>query len=669
MSFETIEDGINFYEAKLSRLKSLFENDHRFPDYSSHSFKYPLSLSDTDTEDEVDEDEEQEEYLRALRRIRSAVSSTRSRPRPRLRPPPSQPRPRPRPSSSSSSSSSFSSSSLATAIANSLEINYKIKQFEEADKREFIHVLLSLREDVERLAQNEENIKRSRCSVTFDSAIEALLDSNLPVKILECGKFDFLRHFTLTGIPVIVETTTRTTTTNDGEFTDDYSFQKSPWNLKFELRDKNNIYSLVSQTVLSDFDRIVGKVGSRKLNENRRGFWPSREKNNFIASVVELGGEFAFNSVVPIFTPEEVGILKPLFRTNVLVSLCTFCVLRDPHQRPSDKDTHLAALIGVWVELINRHEEWSRFYIQSKLKSICDTASIYLDWPHNARYKKALIETPGWALSKRFDDDDSGDSEEEEEEEEEDSEYYDDTRIDCFSENLSKALFFLYVYRDDLKEERKIIIFSLLMREYIDRLISQLVRYNTYEVVLVYMFTSREEKFSRFTDEPLKNSTVMLEAKYCSQEIIDKIERKYRHRRLHHRLRNEKIVKELISKIYDKNMMEFEGRLKFRETFLKNCRDEEIIGDFCLSDLELLAFRVFGFSKNTVERLFDSQILFLYVFDCLFAAHAESGKIIINTKEEKLEKYYRAKEIVASSIQRTFKVVVTNNVLRYFSLR
>lgn len=80
---------------------------------------------------------------------------------------------------------------------------------------------------------------------------------------------------------------------------------------------KKNIYPLVSQTVLSNFSNIL----KRKVNKKEK---QQQYKNLTIA---ELDNETTFNAVEPIFTPEEVSVLKFLIRTNLFVSLCSCCVL------------------------------------------------------------------------------------------------------------------------------------------------------------------------------------------------------------------------------------------------------------------------------------------------------------------------------------------------------
>lgn len=151
---------------------------------------------------------------------------------------------------------------------------------------------------------SKDEIFDNRCCAMLNSTIRDLCDPSF-LDLFNRGKKAFLWYFTVTGIPI-------STKINNNS-------RMSLWKLRLELSDKSNVYPLVSHNILtSDDDEDIFIKKDSKRDEK-------------INSSFKLDKNIVFNAVVPIFKPKVAAILKPLMKTNVFASICTFSILNNPN--------------------------------------------------------------------------------------------------------------------------------------------------------------------------------------------------------------------------------------------------------------------------------------------------------------------------------------------------
>ncbi|KAK3894866.1 hypothetical protein Pcinc_001394 [Petrolisthes cinctipes] len=257
------------------------------------------------------------------------------------------------------------------------------------------------------------------CRITMTST---LLDLQNPdfLEVLNENKFDLLKVFTMTGIPVYAPVRD--------------SSQINPWtiNIKHILVTP---YTILSQRAIEEFVENFGDVGFE-------------DKDIFVEKNKE---DTRFNVIVPTIPTEAAAVLKRLVRTNLYSLMATFCILKNPHI--IDVNAHIAALGCTWVKSISDHPLNNRpGYIKDRLKSLDATAKLYMDRNAITQYLNVLVCEPKQALMT------------------ESINTYNDRTMKC--ESLIKPMFFIHLEAEKFSKKQAENLPNLLLAEFIGRCLS-----------------------------------------------------------------------------------------------------------------------------------------------------------------------------------------------------
>nr|BDT62262.1 MAG: hypothetical protein [Penaeus semisulcatus majanivirus] len=228
------------------------------------------------------------------------------------------------------------------------------------DCQEFRKVYLANKAELKALTVTPEDC----CRVTMASTLSDLQDDDF-LQLLELNKYEFLKQFTMSGIPVF-------SPTRD-------ALALNPWS-----------YNITK--ILTSPYTIMSQVAIESSAENKAP--GDRHKD---VKLKDDDDNTRFNAVIPVFTPESAKAMKPLVQTRLYAMCATFAVLKNPHI--IDFDAHMAALASCWMRILYDHPEVPRpEHVRLLEANIIATASLYTERRGYARYCKLLRENAPQAL-------------------------------------------------------------------------------------------------------------------------------------------------------------------------------------------------------------------------------------------------------------------------------
>lgn len=260
------------------------------------------------------------------------------------------------------------------------------------------------------------------CRITVSSTLSDLQDEDF-LLMLDEGKYELLRNFTMTGIPAYAPVRD--------------SSQINAWTMTIRHMLVTP-YTILSQRAIELKAEVSGP-------DNVLGF---------IDKDVQLKADdekSRFNIIIPIVPASASKVLKTIVRSNLYAMMTTFCILKNPHI--VDYNAHLAALAIAWVRSVADHPPGSRpEYVTDRLTAIVATAELYMDRKTVVTYLNGLEAKPQQALMT------------------ESTETFDEHTLKC--ESLVKPLFFLGLRKDKVTASQLQVFLKLLLFEYIGRCLS-----------------------------------------------------------------------------------------------------------------------------------------------------------------------------------------------------
>ena len=192
------------------------------------------------------------------------------------------------------------------------------------------------------------------CRVTLTSTFSDLKDEDFN-DLLELGKYDFLKTFTMSGIPIL-------TPLKD-------AVHLNPWIFSIR-RILKCPYTIVSQVVLeTNPDPVADQHKGLRLQEDDE--------------------ETCFNAIIPVFPLNFAAQMREIMNTKIYAMCCTFAILKNPHI--IDYNVHMAALGIVWVRLLYEFPQQPRpEYVRYRIACIEATAKNYFGRPSFVKYLNIL---------------------------------------------------------------------------------------------------------------------------------------------------------------------------------------------------------------------------------------------------------------------------------------
>ena len=258
------------------------------------------------------------------------------------------------------------------------------------------------------------------CRVTIVSTLGDLQDPDFEM-ILEENKFELLKTFTMTGIPIYAPV-------RDAS-------QINPWTL------------VIKHILVTPFTIL----GQQVLEHSAAADATSMGLEDKDVILQQDNEQTRFNAIIPLVPADAAKVLKPLVTSNIYAMMSTFCILKNPHI--IDYNAHIAALACAWMRTVREFPSEKRpEFASERLKSIVATAGLYMGRPTIKKYIEALTKCPKQALMT------------------ESTEEFDGKPLKC--ESLIKPAFFMYQRKAEFSIEQRTGILDLLLYEFIGRCLS-----------------------------------------------------------------------------------------------------------------------------------------------------------------------------------------------------
>ncbi|XP_076046221.1 uncharacterized protein LOC143028267 [Oratosquilla oratoria] len=231
------------------------------------------------------------------------------------------------------------------------------------DCADFMEVYVQVKESLRDLSVTPEDC----CRITLSSTISDLKDEQFP-ELMKLNKFEFLKTFSISGIPVFSRSRNST--------------ELNPWSYKVDSI-LTSPFGILSQVALEEFANANSNVMSQKDKEVRL----QHDLDNS-----------TYNAIVPVFPAAATKTVKSLVRTKLYAMCVTFSLLKNPHI--VDYNIHLAALAAVWIKTLSDYPVASERpdFVKERLESIEVTATLYMDRPGLTLYMEELLARPHCAL-------------------------------------------------------------------------------------------------------------------------------------------------------------------------------------------------------------------------------------------------------------------------------
>ncbi|KAK8751663.1 hypothetical protein OTU49_009690 [Cherax quadricarinatus] len=228
------------------------------------------------------------------------------------------------------------------------------------DQKEFMEVYEAHKANIKKVETTPEDC----CRITLTSTITDLQDTDFS-ELFQLGKYEFLKQFTMTGIPVFAPIRD--------------SMIINPWS--YSVRGiLSSPYTILSQVALESFAETTSAGAQHK---DVRAKWDEANTR--------------FNAIVPVFPPGVAKIMEPFVHTRIYAMCVTFAILKNPHI--IDFNVHIAALAITWMRILYEYPTRPRpEFVRLRIESIKSTAALYLNQPSYLTYWKVLRENTAQAL-------------------------------------------------------------------------------------------------------------------------------------------------------------------------------------------------------------------------------------------------------------------------------
>ena len=411
------------------------------------------------------------------------------------------------------------------------------------------------------------------CTVTLDSTISHLQEDDF-IKNLKSyeNKFQFLKHFTMTGIPAT-------------------SYLKdciilNPW--AYSVEDMiHERYPIMSYNVMEqsngagspqDKGSNVAAIASMRIQN-------LANENKFFK--IDPNVLSSYNVIVPVFPSLTIAkIMKPIMLTKLYALASTFVLTKNPEV--INYDIHLAALAVCWTRYLHKYpsSETRPEHIRQSMASIEYTSLMYTDAPRFQNYLSILKVEPNQALMTQ-------------------SAKYD--KIQC--ETLIKPLYLYYL--DQKQQSDKVwakSFMKLVLMEYVGRCMRKFDNdeKKLHKIFVVPPFSEwveLKERMRDMTREFLSGcSSRSLLASYYTEQLLVKSVRKFARTR---KMLNTDSIKQMLQTAIEIDKLKFFKLQSFTNT-----------GCISWPTLEHYA-REIKLSEDDISELFGPENIFSYVVHAL----------------------------------------------------
>lgn len=455
----------------------------------------------------------------------------------------------------------------------------------EGDCAEFMEVLNQNKQQIQRLSTTAEDC----CRITMTSTLSDLQDPDFGNLLTE-NKFEFLKEFTITGIPVLAPTRDSTAL--------------NPWSFSVQGMLKSP-YTIMSQVAMESFADLKSTRGEHKL-----------------VQLKDDDDNTCYNAVVPVFSPTHAKVMQPIVRTRLYAMCVTFATLKNPHI--IDFNIHMASLAVTWVFCLFENPSTPRpEHVQVRMESIDATAALYMDQQRYVTYIRILKENTPQALMT------------------ESTVMVDEKPIKC--ESLIKPMFFLHLIKKyDVKGNSIDIvgIIRLILMEYVGRCLSnyesgdhQSTPYSNFFAESLADQSKKKDWVKKYIADiraEISGNEIMLLRSYYTLEKVSKAAKKMANEKL------EEVKQKLTTQI----------PLKVDIAKVEKLRNVSGAGDVSWFTLRVFAREIMGLTEDVINDLFSEESVFVYTAHAL--RYRASSRIRLS---ESLEDFSTSSAFVAKKVQ------------------
>ena len=419
----------------------------------------------------------------------------------------------------------------------------------EKDIQEFKKIIEEEKENIGKINVTPDDC----CNVTLTCTVSDLQDEDLN-ELLNLDKFEFLKTFTMSGIPIY-------TTIKD-------SVQLNPWILGIK-RILKSPYTIISQTVLES----MSTANPNSLDSNSCGVKLQEDADD----VTNL-----FNAVIPVFSPEVATHMNKIVRTQIYAMCCTFAIIKNANI--IDYNVHMASLGIVWVRILYEHPIRPRpEYVEYRINCIMATAFLYFDRPSFAKYRRHLLENTNQALMTES------------------------TECEVKCESIIKPMFILQlaILKDHITDNNLIKkIMKTILIEYVGRCLSSSIKRETITHENYFLIDNMKKETTTF-DGIVKETRRILSGGNNAQTLLANY---------YYEEDIRKAAKNVIKSLVKQNLIDImmEVQISLRKDKIEDIRNVSACGDVSFSTLKVFAKEV-GLSDSDVEELFSDENLFTYI--------------------------------------------------------
>ncbi|XP_042226052.1 uncharacterized protein LOC121869036 isoform X1 [Homarus americanus] len=450
------------------------------------------------------------------------------------------------------------------------------------DSEEFLKVFSAHKESIQKI----ETLPEDCCRITLTSTVADLQDLDFP-DLIQLGKFEFLKQFTITGIPVFAPKRD--------------TVAINPWSYTVQSM-LTSPYTILSQVALESFAE-TSPPG--ECHKDVKAKW-DEEKTRF-------------NAIVPVFPPNAAKIMEPLVHTRLFAMCVTFAILKNPHI--IDFNVHLASLAVVWTRILFEYPAQPRpEFVRLRVESIEATAALYINRPRYTKYWQVLRDNTAQALMT------------------ESTVKVDDKTLKC--ESLIKPMFVLHMNQlqgatQDVGVAANVV--KMILLEFFGRCLTNYKANDKEAMPFTQLFTEklddRDDKdyVLQFIDNARKNavssSTDLLREFYTYEDIKKKVKQ---------------IVSKQMNEMKEKLTADITIKMKMEKVV--TLRNVSSAGDVSWNTLKTFAREV-GLTEDVIDDLFSERSVFIYV------AHALRYRASRNRLAASIADYDNSLTMVTKRIQ------------------
>ncbi|XP_042225983.1 uncharacterized protein LOC121868992 isoform X2 [Homarus americanus] len=276
----------------------------------------------------------------------------------------------------------------------------QMKGHTDKDYKKDCEEFLKVYEENKTMIKSINNTPEDNCRFTLTSTVTDLQDPDFPL-IMDVDKFQFLKQFTITGIPVFAPS--RDSVTMNPWTFGVQGLVGAPYNVMSQVGIESFVDSIHSGEPSNSIcsgepsNSICSGEASNSICSGEPSNSICKDKSSKDIQLKIDDKNIRLNAIVPVFTPGAAKIMAPIVHTRLYTMCTTFAILKNPFI--IDFNVHMAALGVTWVRILFENPTQPRSeFVRRRIENIEATAALYLRRPSYVKYWNVLKDDTAQAL-------------------------------------------------------------------------------------------------------------------------------------------------------------------------------------------------------------------------------------------------------------------------------